>query len=131
MVPKDLPTAGIAPHGVAAPGPRAPAPDASSRQPHIPLRWDVAACVLLGLASFLIYNANLRSITAVDTYAARYLPFSIWRNYTVVLDPIADTVAQGRKIPTSEGESDPAWWIRKGHENHLISFYPIVVPVII
>jgi len=131
MVSEARPTAGIAPHDVAAPGPCASGRGASSRQPRSPLRWDIAACVLLGLASFLIYNANLRSIPAVDTYAARYLPFSIWRNHTVVLDPIADTVAQGRKISTSDGQADAAWWIRKGREDHLISFYPIVVPLIV
>ena len=97
---------------------------------------DVVICVLLGLMSFLIYNMNLRSISAADTYAARYLPFSIWRNHTVVLDPIADTVAQGRRIIsvgqviTSEA-SGVAWWIRKGRDDHLVSLYPIVVPVII
>jgi hypothetical protein len=97
---------------------------------------DVVICVLLGLISFLIYNMNLRSISAADTYAARYLPFSIWRNHTVVLDPIADTVAQGRRI-ISEGQvisseaSGVAWWIREGHDGRLISLYPIVVPVII
>ena len=95
------------------------------------LRRDIAICVLLGLMSFLIYNMNLRAISAVDTYAARYLPFSIWRNHTVVLDPIAKTVAQGRKIAAPEGDADAAWWIREGREGHLISFYPIVVPVII
>ena len=95
------------------------------------LRRDIAICVLLGLLSLLIYNVNLRAITAVDTYAARYLPFSIWRNHTIVLDPIADAVAQGRKISTPAGDPDAAWWIREGREGHLISFYPIVVPVII
>jgi hypothetical protein len=126
-----LPAAGIAPDDVTAPGRCASGRHASSRQPRRLLRWDIAACVLLGLASFLIYNANLRAITAVDTYAARYLPFSIWRNHTVVLDPIADTVAQGRKIRAPEGDPDAAWWIRKGRDGHLISFYPIVVPVVI
>jgi hypothetical protein len=90
---------------------------------------DIAICVLLGLVSFLIYNMNLRSISATDTYAARYLPFSIWRNHTVILDPIVEAVAQGRKVGT-EG-TDPAWWIRKGRGGHLISFYPIGVPVIV
>src|ERR1700755_840145 len=84
-------------------------------------RWDIAICVLLGLGSFLVYNANLRAISAVDTYAARYLPFSIWRNHTVVLDPIAGAVAQGRGISTAESGADAAWWIRKGRDSHLVS----------
>jgi hypothetical protein len=93
------------------------------------LRSDVAVCLLLGLVSLLIYNMNLRSISAADTYVARYLPFSIWRNHTVILDPIAETVAQGRKIAPKG--SDTAWWIRQGRDGHLVSRYPIAVPVII
>lgn len=85
--------------------------------------------MLLGLACLLIYNLNLRSISAVDTYAARYLPFSIWRNHAVVLDPIAKVVAQGRKVGSENGDS--AWWIRKGRDGHLVSFYPITVAVIV
>ena len=85
----------------------------------------MAICLLLGLFAFLIYNANLRAISAADTYAARYLPFSIWRHQTLVLDPIATAVAQGRKIP------DTARWIVKGRGDHFVSLYPIVVPVVI
>ena len=95
------------------------------------LRKDIAICAFLGLASFLAYNANLRTIPAADTYAARYLPFSIWRNHTVVLDPIVDLVAQGSRLPTSADDADSAWWVRTGREGRLVSFYPIIVPVVI
>lgn len=88
-------------------------------------------CLLLGLVSFLVYNANLRSIAAADSYAARYLPFSIWRNHSVTLDPIASVVAQGRKTPAAPGEVDTAFWMLKGRGDRLISLYPVVVPVVI
>ena len=103
-----------------------PGPSSHSRP-----RKDIAICLLLGLASFLIYNANLRSIPAADTYAARYLPFSIWVNQTLVLDPIATVAAQGRKAPGSPGQRNTTFWIRQGAEHHLVSLYPIVVPVVI
>src|ERR1043165_3036836 len=64
-----------------------PAPRARGRR-------DLAICALLGLLAFVCYNANLRAITAADTYAARYLPFSIWRDHTLVLDPVVTEVAQ-------------------------------------
>ncbi|WP_296744418.1 hypothetical protein [Mesorhizobium sp.] len=92
---------------------------------------DIAIAVLLGLLAFLVYNANLRSIPAADTYAARYLPFSIWRNHTVALDPIVSTVAQGRKPPMSRGQTDTAAWILKGARGHFVSEYPIAVPVVV
>ncbi|WP_164075911.1 hypothetical protein, partial [Stenotrophomonas maltophilia] len=69
---------------------------------------DVTIALLLGLLCFFVYNANLRSISAADTYAARYLPFSIWRNHSVALNPILDTVAQGRKAPVVQGKGDTA-----------------------
>jgi hypothetical protein len=99
-------------------GPEALSP--SSRR-----RRDMAICVLLGIVAFVIYNANLRAIAASDTFAARYLPFSIWRHHTLVLDPIVTAVAQGRNI------SDTARWIRQGRGDHFVSAYPIVVPVIV
>ena len=92
---------------------------------------DTATCLLLGIVAFLIYNANLRSISAADTYAARYLPFSIWRHQSLVLDPIATVVAQGRKLPASQGQVDTAFWITRGRGDHFVSLYPVVVPVII
>ena len=44
--------------------------------------------LLLALLSFVVYNANGRLISAADTYVARYLPFSILRHHTVLLDPV-------------------------------------------
>lgn len=92
---------------------------------------DVTIAVLLGLAAFLIYNANLRAIPAADTYAARYLPFSILQHRSIVLDPIASIVEQGRQAPTSQRPADTAFWMRAGRGDHLVSLYPVVVPVVI
>lgn len=91
---------------------------------------DIAIGLLLGLLSFLIYNANLRSITAADTYAARYLPFSIWQNQSLSLNPILATVAQGRKVTTT-AQADTAYWILKGRGDSYVSLYPVVVPVVL
>lgn len=88
-------------------------------------RRDVAICVLIGIVAFLVYNANLRAISASDAYAARYLPLSIWHYDTLVLDPIVSAVALGLAVP------DPAQWVAKGRGDHLVSVYPVVVPVVI
>jgi hypothetical protein len=85
----------------------------------------MVACVLLGIVAFLVYNANLRAISAADTYAARYLPLSIWHNNTLVLDPIVSAVSLGLAVP------DPAQWIVKGRKDHFVSLYPVVLPVLI
>jgi hypothetical protein len=94
-------------------------------------RGDLATCLLLGILAFLTYNANLRSISAADTLAARYLPFSIWRHQTLVLDPIVTGVAQGRKLPATRGQVETAFWITRGRGDHFISLYPVAVPVVI
>lgn len=94
-------------------------------------RRDLLLCLLLGIVSFAVYNANLRAIPAVDTYAARYLPLSIWHNHTVSLDPIVSAVAQGRIVNWSRGQADAAFWIRKGTDGHLVSLYPVTVPAIV
>jgi len=83
---------------------------------------DLRTSLLLGLVCLLVYNANLRSISAGDTYPARYLPFGIWRYGSLLLDPIATTTAQGRPNP---------YWIVKGRGGHDISLYPVVLPVLV
>jgi len=70
----------------------------------------------------LVYNANLRSISAGDTYPARYLPFAILQHHTLFLDPVEKVAAQGR------GEG--AFWLLRRPEGHIISLYPVVLPVL-
>ncbi len=86
-------------------------------------RRELRASLLLGLCCLLVYNANGRGISAGDTYPARYLPFAIWRHHSVVLDPIAPLVAQGR--------GDTAFWMVQAPGGHVISLYPVVLPVLI
>src|SRR5258705_539372 len=81
------------------------------------------ASLLIGLCCLLIYNANLRSISAGDTYPARYLPFAIVQYHTIFLDPIATVAAQGH--------GDGACWMPHRPDGHFISVYPIVVPVLV
>ncbi|MET1080690.1 MAG: hypothetical protein ABWY06_21985 [Pseudomonas sp.] len=87
--------------------------------------------MLLGLVFFLIYNANLRSIGAADTYPARYLPLSIWKHHSLALDPIASLVAQGKEVPTEPGKSTSAFWMIKSPTGNVVSLYPIVTPVVV
>ena len=89
------------------------------------------SALLLAACAFGLYNANLRAISAADTFAARYLPFSILRNHTVTLDPILETMAQGRRYTQVLGENASAFWITRGLSGHYVSTYPIVVPVVI
>jgi hypothetical protein len=79
--------------------------------------------LLIGLCCFVIYNANLRSISAGDTYPARYLPFAILQYHTIFFDPIAKVSAQGR--------GDGAYWMLHRPDGHLISLYPVVVPLLV
>lgn len=86
-------------------------------------RPDLRVALLLALCSFLIYNANGRGIGAGDTYPARYLPFAIWQHHTVYLDPVAQLTAHGR--------GDLAFWMVPLPDGHVISLYPVVVPLVV
>jgi hypothetical protein len=93
-----------------------PAPFASAR--------GLPTSLLIGIGCFLVYNANFRSISAGDTYPARYQPFAILRSGSLSLDPILPLVQQKRG-PTE------AYWIREGRGGRAISLYPVVLPVLV
>jgi len=111
--------------------PGRPASNSAQQLRARPSLRDVAIAVLLATMSFVIFNANGRLISAADTYAARYLPFSILRNHGVLLDPVASSVAMGRSTPGLLGEAGTAFWIMRGRGEHLVSKYPLAVPLVI
>ncbi|MEO8482272.1 MAG: hypothetical protein ABI634_08690, partial [Acidobacteriota bacterium] len=80
--------------------------------------------MLIGLVCFIVYNANFRSISAGDTYPARYLPFGILRYGSLSLDPILPLVRQGQPAAGS-------YWIQTGRNGRAVSLYPVVLPVLI
>ncbi len=77
----------------------------------------------MGLLSFVVFNANLRSIAAGDTFPARYLPFAILHDHTVRLDPVRSITAQGR--------GSGAFWMIELPNGHAVSLYPVVLPVLV
>lgn len=109
-------------HDTVTPPPGDPAP-AAHPEAGAGNRDRMRASILIGLCCLLIYNANLRSISAGDTYPARYLPFAILRYHTIFLDPVAKVAAQGR--------GDAAYWMVHRPDGHIISLYPVMVPVLI
>jgi hypothetical protein len=84
---------------------------------------DLRASLLIGLCCLVVYNANLRSISAGDTYPARYLPFAIVQYHTIFFDPIARVAAQGRGAG--------AYWMLPRPDGHILSLYPVVLPVLV
>jgi hypothetical protein len=92
---------------------------------------DLRISLLLAILCLLVYNANLRSIGAADTFGARYLPFGMWRYHTVLLDPISTLAAQGRPIPQKPDQSNAAFWIVRVRGGHTVSLYPIAAPVLV
>src|SRR5436190_15403069 len=101
-------------------GPAAPAVRSATEFRY---RDGLRASVLIGLCCLLIYNANLRAISAGDTYPARYLPFAILRYHTVYFNPIVKVAAQGR--------GDRAYWMLPRPGGRIISLYPVVLPLLI
>jgi hypothetical protein len=102
----------------------------------------LAPLLLLGLASFIVYNANLRQIGAGDTWPARYLPLILWRDGTLELGDHARLVAHGRSLVRGwERPADPegkityfepyAYWLVRTHQGQLASLYPVVTPLLV
>jgi hypothetical protein len=100
-------------------------PSASTAQPDADIRdrSRLRTSLLIGLLCLLVYNSNGRSISAGDTYPARYLPFAILQYHTLWMNPVAKVTAQGR--------DDTAFWMLRRPDGRLLSLYPIVVPVVI
>jgi hypothetical protein len=95
-----------------------------ARGSHSPLAGrELRISLIIGLCCLLVYNANRRAISAGDTYPARYLPFAIWHDHTLRLDPIEKLTAQGR--------GDTAYWVRHVSRDHAISLYPVTLPVLL
>lgn len=85
-------------------------------------RAHVRQALLLALAAFAVYNANLRIVGAGDTYPARALPFAILEHGSLYLDPIADLVRHGNPKP---------YWMLPSHHGRQASLYPIATPVLV
>lgn len=75
------------------------------------LLWIVVVCLV-------VYNANCRLIAAGDSRPARLLPFAILTRQTVLLDQFG---------PAPAGSH----WFAHTREGHLVSLYPVVLPVLI
>ena len=91
---------------------------------------EMSICLLIWLACMAVYNANGRLIAAGDTYGARYLPFSLWRHHTVILDPIVELVAQGRPYLRQTAKMR-AYWITGTRDGRAMSLYPVTTPVLV
>lgn len=94
--------------------------------------------ILLGLLCFLVYNANLRQIGSGDTLPARYLPLILWHHGTLNLDADARLVAHGHSTtPPASADGQVtyfeswAYWMVRGRENHVVSLYPAVTPLLV
>ena len=86
-------------------------------------RRELRASLLIGLCCLLVYNANLRSISAGDTYPARYLPFA----------PLArpHPPARSDRDARRPGARRGGVWLLHAPGGHTISLYPVVLPVLL
>jgi len=101
--------------------------------------------LLLGLACFGVYNANLRTIGAGDTLPARYQPLIAWQDHTIGLKKNATLVAHGHAIAdtpekviaagTTGGPANAftpfAYWMVPTDRGGLASLYPVVTPLLV
>jgi hypothetical protein len=76
----------------------------------------IRTALLLGLLSFLVYNANLREISSQDTIPARVLPVAIVQERTLALDMFF------RDWPT---DTPLPYWVLRVN-GHYLSRYPLL-----
>lgn len=111
-------------------------------QPRRPRLRALLAPLLLALACFLVYNANLRQIGAGDSIPARYLPLLLWQHGTLVPEAQARLFAHGHPpaLPRFRPANDDgkavyfepaAYWLIRTREHELASFYPVVTPLLV
>ena len=82
----------------------------------------LALCVL----AFLVYNANLRPVSAGDCYPARFLPFAIWGRASLAMDPVLDVA----RVRFADPQAVP-FWIGRSPAGAYVSTYPLVTPVLV
>jgi hypothetical protein len=76
----------------------------------------IRTALLLGLLSFVVYNANLREISSQDTIPARVLPVALVRERTLALDMFFRDWPPGAPLP---------YWIQRVNGRYLSS-YPLL-----
>jgi hypothetical protein len=81
--------------------------------------------LLVCLLLFVLYNANLRSITSGDTIPARLLPFSLLLHGSLYLDGLIDPYLVVSSRPASRN------YFVKQIRGHYMSMYPILTPVLV
>ena len=84
-------------------------------------RADLRLAALLALCAFLVYNANLRVISAGDCFPARFLPFAVLEERSLHLDSVLEATSQGNPAP---------YWVVASRDGRRASMYPIVTPLL-
>jgi hypothetical protein len=83
---------------------------------------DLAAALLLALLALLVYNANVRLIATGDSLPARFLPFVVWTEGNLYLDPVLKVTVHDQPAP---------YWILRTRDGHIGSMYPVVMPLLV
>lgn len=81
----------------------------------------------LVLLAFVIYNANMRSITSFDTNATRYLPISIIKEFDLDLDEFSFLIS----LPEGSAANinDTPYWVQEVG-GHYLSTFPIMPAIL-
>lgn len=121
---------GRGPAGGGRPRSRLPASDAPRRPVRERLRaalaTDPGRALGLCVLAFLVYNANLRPVSAGDCYSARFLPFAIWGRGSLMMDSVLDVA----RVGFAEPHAVPFWMMRSPSGAY-VSSYPLVTPVLV
>lgn len=83
--------------------------------------------VVLFCAIVLVYLVNARNVTTGDTWASRYVPFSLLNRHTLAVDPYIDRLTR----PFLEGKVEWGLYFAAQSRGHWMSSYPILTPLLV
>lgn len=105
-------------------------------------RW--LAPLLFGLLCLVVFNANMRTIGAGDSFGARYLPLVVLKDHSLKLDAHEQLVARGHPVGKTPKQtalpgdvdyvnyfSPYAYWLVQAPTGHTLSMYPVVTPLLV
>jgi hypothetical protein len=87
----------------------------------------VRRAVVLFFFVFAVFLSNLRNVTPGDTWASRYIPFSVLNQHSLAVDAYIQPLIR----PFLEGKTEWGLYFAVQSHGHWMSSYPILTPLLV